>query len=66
MTAREAGGATDIGPDVVGRTCSPGGGSLMFRRGIALALHFAFYNFCRVFMTPPMSPAMKADVIDRL
>lgn len=32
----------------------------------ALALYFAFYNFCRIHKTLRMSPAMKAGVTDRL
>ena len=32
----------------------------------ALALYFAFYNFCRIHKTLRMSPAMAAGITDRL
>lgn len=32
----------------------------------ALALYFAFYNFCRIYKTLRMSPAMAAGIVDRL
>ena len=32
----------------------------------ALALYFAFYNFCRIHKTLRMSPAMVAGITDRL
>ena len=32
----------------------------------ALALYFAFYNFCRIHRTLRMSPAMAAGITDRL
>jgi IS1 family transposase len=34
--------------------------------GYALALHFMYYNFCRIYQTLRMTPAMKAGVTDRL
>lgn len=34
--------------------------------GYALALHFMYYNFCRIHQTLRMTPAMKAGVTDRL
>lgn len=34
--------------------------------GYALALHFMYYNFCRVHQTLRITPAMKAGVTDRL
>ena len=34
--------------------------------GYALALHFMYYNFCRIHQTMRMTPAMKAKVTDRL
>jgi len=34
--------------------------------GYALALHFMYYNFCRIHQTLRMTPAMKAKVTDRL
>ena len=34
--------------------------------GHALALHFMYYNFCRIHQTLRMTPAMKAKVTDRL
>ena len=32
----------------------------------ALALYFAFYNFCRIHKTLRVTPAMAADITDRL
>jgi IS1 family transposase len=32
----------------------------------SVALHFAYYNFCKIHMTLRMSPAMAAGVMDRL
>jgi hypothetical protein len=32
----------------------------------ALALHFAYYNFCRVHKSLKMTPAMKAGITDRV
>jgi hypothetical protein len=32
----------------------------------AMALHFAFYNFCRVHKTLRMTPAMKAGITDHI
>ncbi len=32
----------------------------------AVALHFMYYNFCRIHQTLRMTPAMKAGVTDRL
>ena len=32
----------------------------------ALALHFAYYNFCRVHATLRVTPAMAAEVTDRV
>jgi hypothetical protein len=32
----------------------------------AMALHFAFYNFCRVHKTLKMTPAMKAGIADHV
>ena len=32
----------------------------------AEALHFMYYNFCRIHQTLRMTPAMKAGVTDRL
>ncbi len=32
----------------------------------ALALHFAYYNFCRVHRTLKMTPAMAAGITDRV
>ena len=32
----------------------------------ALALHFAYYNFCRVHRTLKMPPAMAAGITDRV
>jgi hypothetical protein len=32
----------------------------------ALALHFAFYNFCRIHQTLRVTPAMAAGVTDRV
>jgi hypothetical protein len=34
--------------------------------GHALALHFMYYNFCRIHQTLRMTPAMKVKVTDRL
>lgn len=34
--------------------------------GHALALHFMYYNFCRIHQTLRMTPAMKAGVKNRL
>jgi transposase-like protein/IS1 family transposase len=34
--------------------------------GAAMALHFAFYNFCRVHKTIRMTPAMKAGITDHV
>lgn len=34
--------------------------------GHAVALHFMYYNFCRIHQTLRMTPAMKAKVADRL
>jgi hypothetical protein len=34
--------------------------------GYALALHFMYYNFCRIHQTLRVTPAMKAKVTDRL
>jgi hypothetical protein len=32
----------------------------------ALALHFAYYNFCRIHSTLRMTPAMAAGIEDRI
>ena len=32
----------------------------------ALALHFAYYNFCRIHRTLRVTPAMEAGVTDRV
>jgi hypothetical protein len=32
----------------------------------SIALHFAYYNFCKIHMTLRTSPAMAAGVTDRL
>ena len=32
----------------------------------AIALHFAWYNFCRVHQTLRVTPAMKAGIADRV
>ena len=32
----------------------------------ALALHFAYYNFCRIHRTIRVTPAMEAGITDRL
>jgi hypothetical protein len=32
----------------------------------ALALHFMYYNFCRIHQTLRITPAMKAGITDRL
>jgi len=34
--------------------------------GYALALHFMYYNFCRIHQTLRVTPAMAAKVTDRL
>jgi hypothetical protein len=34
--------------------------------GYAVALHFMFYNFCRVHQTLRVTPAMKAGVTDHV
>jgi hypothetical protein len=34
--------------------------------GHALALHFMYYNFCRIHQTLRVTPAMAAKVTDRL
>jgi len=34
--------------------------------GYALALHFMYYNFCRIHQTLRVTPAMAAEVTDRL
>jgi hypothetical protein len=37
-----------------------------FRRRVALALYFAFYNFCRIHKTLKVTPAMAAGITDKL
>ena len=34
--------------------------------GYAIALHFMYYNFCRIHQTLRMTPAMKAGVTDHV
>jgi hypothetical protein len=34
--------------------------------GYAIALHFMYYNFCRIHQTLRVTPAMAAKVTDRL
>ena len=34
--------------------------------GYSVALHFMYYNFCRIHMTLRITPAMAAGVTDRL
>jgi len=36
------------------------------RIGAAMALHFAYYNFCRVHKTLRVTPAMEAGITDHI
>jgi hypothetical protein len=33
---------------------------------VALCLHFAYYNFCRIHQTLRITPAMEAGIADRV
>jgi hypothetical protein len=52
-------------------SCLPGNGATAFSKKLenhiaAVSLHYMYYNFCRIYQTLKVTPAMEAGVSDHV